>query len=264
MESSLTFRKFLATSMLQSPRVWCSVWLITLLENGTSSVTAALLPLTFHGSIVYLVFSDKNLSSGFVNEKEATNYKLSVLHGILCLLSLAALTSAREIRPELPAPKTLLNGIAQFIQFWLGVLHGAIAIGLSLNIGPISWEPAMFLVRDEPATSQPGLESVFPKYLGAIYCGISISFLYSATAGFTSLATQTATIPVMTYHFAALHFHMFGESHIVNPEKMDPQQILIDHGCLGILSMVVFFLIGVQLSNNPIKTSRSMRKMKKP
>ncbi|KAG7371743.1 hypothetical protein IV203_017885 [Nitzschia inconspicua] len=232
-------------------------------DGATSSVTAALIPWTFHWSIASVLFFDRNLSSGFVNTKDATNHMFSVLHGILCLLSLAALVSARGLRPELLAPKTPLNRIARFIQLLLGVGHGLIAMGLFLNVGPVFWEPAMFLVRGEPATSQPGLESAFPKYLGAIYCAISTSFLFSVTFGFASLASQTATIPAMIYHFAALHLHMFGESHIVNHEKMDPKQILIDHGCLGILSMVVFFLIGVQLSNNSTKTPRSMRKMKK-
>jgi hypothetical protein len=81
-----------------------------------------------------------------------------------------------------------------------------ITTGLSLNVGPAAWDPSLLLVRGEPATYQPGMESAFPKILGSIHGALSLCLLDTATIGFTSLAAQTSTFPVMVYHFGGFIF----------------------------------------------------------
>jgi hypothetical protein len=232
-------------------------------EASSSIQIATILPSMFHWSMFLLYCFDKDLASGFVNTEKVTSYDPMVLHGLLGLLSSIALASTRRSKKGLSPPNTVLNVLGRFVLLLLGFGHGIIVIGIWANTGPVSWEPAMFLVRGEPATNLPGMESAFPKVLAAAYSGFTMGCLHAATIGFTSSAVQTATIPLMLYHFAALYFHIFGESQIVNPEKMDPTENIVGHGMFGVLSMITFFLIGVAVSNNNALTARRFMSQKK-
>lgn len=249
--------------------------------------TAVLLPLTFHGIVVAMHLFDDKVSQGFVNTTTDHHHHQIILWlhgalGLLCcgtvaLLAASVFWGSQDLQTKTPTPKEQSSSPAParfnrsslplLLLSLLIVLHAMIALGILFHIGPVQWEPAVFLVRDEtPATDQPGLESAFPRYIGAIYAAFTMCFLYAVVVttaigrGTNAASAKTAAVPIMVYHFSALRYHLFQEraDRVVNRDKMDPQRVLFDHALLGVLGVLTFVL-----SNNNHKVVGSATRHKK-
>lgn len=234
-------------------------------NNSEAIQTASLIPyIVYHcGTSMQLLF-DINVAS-CINVEKISIQAPTIAHAVLGILSMIALVSYKDTSKTKPTPNTILNGMARTILVLIGLSHALIASGMMANIGPAAWDPTMFLVRGEPATDDLGLETAFPKTLGMAYAGFAVSAFYASIVKFTSASAQTAVVPVMAYHFGALHDHVFGESNIVNAAKMDPTENIVGHGFFGVLGMIVYFLIAMAVSNNAPKrkTKRPSARLKK-
>jgi hypothetical protein len=230
--------------------------LTTSLATGTFTTIriACLVAMVFHCGQAWEFSFDPDVSLA-VNLHVIALQTPTLVHAVVGTLSVLAFVSSRQSKSKLtkPTPNTVLNGTARAVLLFIGLGHAMIAAGVVGKVGPAKWDPEMFLVRGEPATNQIGLETAFPKILGMACGGLAAAALYASTVAFTCTAAQTAVVPIMTFHFGALHDHVFGNSNIVNTTKMDPTENIVGHGLLGVLGMIVYFLLAVAVSNNAPK-----------
>ena len=231
----------------------------------TSIQTASLLCFIYH---LYLLVECIVYDSvdGLINPTKVNKNDIPMIHAILGIPTLIVFILTLMKPPPTVASVTSnswLYILGRMILFGLGVMHIIIFLGFGYNIGPFIWDPSIFLVRDEPMMTSPGMEFAFPIILSSYYCGLGICMMYAAAVGGSSV--QVATIPSMVYHFGATHGHVFGDFHIINKKKAHPSQFLLLHGMLGILSMIAYFVIAVAMSptkkkKNTNRTSNSRLK----
>mmetsp|Transcript_6060 Transcript_6060/g.20678 ORF Transcript_6060/g.20678 Transcript_6060/m.20678 type:complete len:162 (+) Transcript_6060:3-488(+) len=86
--------------------------------------------------------------------------------------------------------------------FFLGALfHLAAAAGLLAGIGPLAYDPHQFSVRGEPAGDEPGLERIFPFFLGLTYAVTWMGLAFSVSTGVPA-AIKASSLTCLAFHVA--------------------------------------------------------------
>ena len=136
--------------------------------------------------------------------------------------------------------------------------HTMIGLGLGCNLGPIRYDPEMFMVQGQVGSlDEPGLQRSVPRIWGRIYLSLAMGLWFAVFKSMKQTdddggVLQASLMPCLCYHVATLvdTLEVFREdTGAVNVDKLNPTDPAYGHSILAAVCGAAFWLAPIRGAN---------------